>query len=197
MSKITRLAVLVVGLMSLFGIMSATAGAVTWHNTGSTNFTATAGNGTLSSTGVTLTCTGSDASGDAPTGSTVANIYTVRGTATFTGCLLSNIPTHVHCGYTLTGSTQPSAGVTTGDVDVTCDVSQFGTKICHIAGSDHGIYTNPVSGVGSLTLTTGGNLRTSNPPTGTCPLGNGDLAHLSETTFRTTSASPPVITRTA
>jgi len=198
MSKITRLAVLVVGLMSLFGIMSASAGAVTWDNSGSTTFHATAGTGTLSSTGVTLSCTGATATGDAPTGSTVANVYDVRGTATFTGCLLSGISTGVHCGFTLTGTTQPTTAVTTtGDVDVTCDVTQFNTKICHISGSDHFIYTNPVAGVATLTLTTGGNLRTSNPPTGTCPLGNGDLAHLSETTFRTTAGtSAPILHRT-
>ncbi len=196
MSRITRLAVLVVGLMSLFGIMSATAGAVTWHNTGSTNFTATTGPGTLSSTSAALNCTGGTGTGDAPTGATVAATYLVRGTVTFSGCSLSGISTGVDCAYTLTGTTQ-SAGVTTGDADVTCRVYQFNAQVCHIDGSVHGLYTNPTAGVGTLTITTGGALITRNPASGTCPLGNGDRAHLSELTFRTTSATPPVITRTA
>ncbi len=197
MSRITRLAVLVVGLMSLFGIMSATAGAVTWHNTGSTNFTATTGPGTLSSTSAALNCTGGTGTGDAPTGSTVAATYLVRGTVTFSGCSLSGISTGVDCAFALTGSTQPAAGQTTGNVDVTCRVYQFNTQLCHIDGSLHAIYTNPTAGVGTLTITTGGNLTTTNPPAGSCPLGNDDRPHLSHLTFRTTSASPPVITRTA
>ncbi len=195
MSRITRLAVLVVGLMSLFGIMSATAGAVTWHNTGSTNFTATTGPGTLSSTNSALSCTGGSATGDAPTGSTVGTTYLVRGTVTFSGCVLAGITLGVDCGYTLTGTTQPAAGQTTGTVDLTCGLYSFGAEICHLAGNAHGIYTN--GNPGTLTITTGGNIITSNPASGSCVLGNGDRAHLSELTFRTTSASPPSITRTA
>ncbi len=196
MSRITRLAVLVVGLMSLFGIMSATAGAVTWHNTGSTNFTATTGPGTLSSTSAALNCTGGTGTGDAPTGTTIAPQYLVRGTVTFSGCSLSGISTGVDCAYTLTGTTQPVATQVTGDADVTCRVYQFNAQVCHIDGSVHGIYTY-AAGLGTLTITTGGNLITRNPASGSCPLGNGDRAHLSELTFRTTSANPPHITRTA
>jgi hypothetical protein len=195
MNRITRLAVLLTGLMSLLGIASATAGAVTWHNSGSTVFTATAGASTLSSTSTGLNCTGATATGTAPAGS-IGPTYSVSGTATFTGCVLLGILTGVDCGYTLTGTTQ-SGSVTSGAVDVTCGVYQFGTKICHIGGSASGTYTNPVSGVGVLSLATGGNLILSNGTSGTCPLGNGDRGHLSALTFRTTSAVPPVITRTA
>jgi len=195
MSRIMRFAVLVASLMSLFAVMSSTAGAVTWHNSGSTTFTATAGAGTLSSTGASLACTSASGTGTAPA-STVGVTYSVSGTATFSGCTLSGISTGVDCGYTLTGTSQ-SGSVTSGTVDVTCGVYQFGTKLCHIGGSVSGTYTNPVSGVGVLNLATGGNLILSNGPTGTCPLGNGDRGHLSALAFRTTSANPPIITRTA
>jgi hypothetical protein len=198
MSKITRLAVLVVGLMSLFGIMSATAGAVTWHNTGATTFTATSGAGTLSSTSAALNCGNATGTGTAAA-LFVGTTYAVSGTATFGSCFLSGITTTVDCGFTLTGTSQPVTRVsTTGSVDVTCDVSQFGTKLCHIEGSVHGTYTRTAgAGDGVLTLSTGGSLNTTNPPSGSCPLGNGDRAHLSELTFTTTSANPPVIHRTA
>ena len=195
MSKIVRFAVLVASLMSLFAVMSSTAGAVTWHNSGSTAFTATAGPGTLSSTSASLNCTGASATGTAPA-LTVGATYAVSGTATFTGCSLGGVATGVDCGYTLTGTSQ-SGSVTSGAVDVTCGVYQFGAKLCHIGGSASGTYTNPVSGVGVLALATGGNLITSNGTSGSCPLGNGDRGHLSAFSFRTTSANPPVITRTA
>ncbi len=196
MRRTTRLTVLVVGLLSLLGAVSATAGAVTWHNSGSTNFTATTGASTFSSTSAALNCTGGAMTGDAPTGATVAVTYIERGTSTFSGCSLSGIATGVDCAYTLTGTTQPSAGVTTGDIDTTCGVYQFNTKVCHIEGTVHFVQTT-ASGTVTLTLTTGGNLVATNAPTGTCPLGHGDRMHVTDMTERTTSANPPIITRTA
>lgn len=193
MSRIMRFAVLVASLMSLFAVMSSAASAVTWDNSGSTAFTATSGAGTLSSTGASLSCTDATGTGTAPA-TTVGLTYSVSGVATFNGCRMSNIATTVSCDYTLTGTSQ-SGGVTSGSVDVTCGVSQFGVKLCHIGGSVSGTYTNP-GVVGVLNLATGGSLILSNGPTGTCPLGNGDVGHLTPLTFNTTSANPPVITRT-
>ncbi len=196
MSTLARLAILLVSMLSLFGGAPTTTGAITWHNTGSTAFTATAGANTLTSTFTPWSCGGATMTGDSPTGSTSSAIYSIRGTMSFSSCSLSGIATGVDCAYTFTGATQTGSQVT-GDVDMTCGWYQFNTKICHVAGNVHAIYTNPVAGVGTLTLTTGGKLVMSNPASGTCPLGNGDLAHLSELTIRTTSANPPVITRTA
>jgi hypothetical protein len=193
MSRAMRFGVLTA---SLFAAMSSTAGAVTWHNSGSTAFTATAGAVTLSSTGANLSCSSATATGTAPA-MTVGAVYSVSGTATFNTCLLSGITTGVDCGYTLTGTTQ-SGSVTSGPVDVTCGVYQFGTKLCHLEGTVSATYSNPVSGVGVLIWATGGNVvATDASPMVHCPLGNGDRGHLSLWTFRTTSASPPVITRTA
>jgi hypothetical protein len=197
MSKLSRLAVLVVGLMSLFGVLSSSAGAVTWDNSGSTAFTATSGAGTLSATGASLSCSGATASGTAPD-STVGVIYSVSGTATFDGCRLSNIVTTVDCGYTLTGATQDGAGMgstITGTVDVTCDIAQFNTKLCHIEGSLPGSYVNNTPGVLNIGTNASG-LTLTNGPAGSCPLGNGDTGHLTALTFVVTSAGSPTITRT-
>ncbi len=197
MSHARRLTIFAIGMLSLLGGAAATAGAVTWHNTGSTAFTATSGAQTLGSTTTSLNCLGATATGDVPVGSTVNTVLRASGTVTYSGCSIAGINTGVDCSYTLTASTQSGSQVT-GDVDLTCGWYQFGTRICHAAGSVHAIYTNPVAGVGTLTLTTGGNLIALSPGTGfTCPLGNGDRTHVAETTFRTTSANPPIITRTA
>jgi hypothetical protein len=192
----------VAALMSLFAVMSSTAGAVTWHNTGNTAFTATGGAGTLSSTGVALQCSGSSATGTAPA-TTVGLTLAVSGTVTFSGCLLSGQNVGGDCGYTLTGTSQ-SGSVTSGTVDATCGVFLANIKICHIAGTVSGSYTNPVSPstAGKLATTTGGTLRTSNGASN-CPLGNGDLAHLSPLNFSVSAGTGgtgtlgPIITRTA
>lgn len=193
MNRTTRLVVLVVGLASLLGAWSSSSGAVTWHNAGSTAFTATAGPWSLSSTGATLWCGSATATGTAPN-NVVGLTDPVSGTMTFASCNLS-LPTGLDCGYTFTGTSQ-SGGVTSGTMDVTCGVYQFGAKLCHIGGSLSATYTNPGS-VGVFNLATGGSLLLSNGPVGTCPLGNGDRGHSSALTFRTTSANPPIIIRTA
>src|ERR1044071_3993997 len=80
MSKFARLVVLVTALSSLFAMLSSTAGAVTWHNTGGTSFHATGGPMTYSRASVSLTCSGSTATGAAPGGSTGAQHYNITGT---------------------------------------------------------------------------------------------------------------------
>ncbi len=205
MSKIMRMCVLVASLMSLFGAMSSSAGAVTWTNTGDTAFTATSGAGSLKVTNTTLTCTGADATGTtAPAPFSGAIWSAASGTAIFTGCKLNNINTGVHCNYTLTASAWvvgPPA-VTSGNVDATCNVYQGGANICKIEGTTPGHYINPNPGTGSLILTHSSTLRTTNGPVGTCPLNPGEPATLTTQTFKITTATGgpvphtgPVITR--
>jgi hypothetical protein len=203
MSKLARFVVLVTALTSLFAVLSSTAGAVTWHNTGNTSFTATAGPGTLSATAASLSCTSADASGTAPA-SFVGATYVVTGTIGFTGCTISGSATNVECSYKLTGISQPTPGITTGGADVTCGVYLIGQEICHISGSVHGHYVNPnPPTAGRLTVTAGLGLRLSNGPTGSCPLGNGDAGSLTHLAFNVTSGTGgtgtlgPIITRTA
>jgi hypothetical protein len=200
MSKIARFTVLMVGLSSLFAVLSSTAGAVTWHNRGDTTFTATGGTGTLSSTGVTLGCPGADGSGTVPATPLVAGTLQIAGTVTFTGCTLSGQSIGLDCGYAFTVTTQPSVGVSSGAVDVTCGVYLAGLKICHISGASTATYTNPSGATaGTFVMGTNNNLAFSNGSVGTCPAGNGDKGHLTALTFRISdSVLPlgPVITRT-
>jgi hypothetical protein len=205
MSRIARFAVLVTALASLMGVVSATAGAVTWHNTGNTAFTATGGPGTLSVGANNLACTASSATGTAPGGSVVGATYSVPGTITFSPCTLAGQATYVHCGFTLTGSAF-SAGITTGIADVNCvaRLTASNTALCNITGTTPGSYTNP-SGTakGKVTLSTSGSgLTVSNSSGSSCLLGTG-IGHLSEQTITITNASGgtgtlgPVINRTA
>jgi hypothetical protein len=196
MSRIARFAVLVASLMSLFAIMSATAGAITWDNRGTTNFTATnPSTGTLSSTGVNFVCHNATATGDAPN-NVVGNTYSVTGTVTYTPCFISGIPSSVHCGYTLT--TSSAASPFHGNVDLTCTLVQFGTPICHISGQTTAAYHNPepAGQPGRLTLFHSSTLTIGNHGPSSCILGSDDRATLTAQTFTTTSANPPTIVRT-
>ena len=197
MSRIARFAVLVTALMSLFAVMSSTAGAVTWHNSGDTNFHATGGPGTLSIGANNLACSGSTATGDAPLGSTVITNYLVRGTVTFSPCTLAGQATTVGCEYTLTAISQ-SGSVTSGVADVTCvaRLTASGTGLCHIAGSTGGQYTNPTATTtpGKVTLFASSTLVVTNS-TANCPLGTGN-GNLTEQTITFTHRGP-ILTRTA
>ena len=117
-----------------------------------------------------------------------------------TGCNIAGIAYYVHCNYTLTAVTQPSAGVTTGSTDETCALKQVAGDftICTLHGAVHGTYTNPAGATpGRITAFTSASLRLTNAAAGTCPLGNGDIAVLSHKTGTISSANSPSITRTA
>ncbi|WP_445149518.1 hypothetical protein [Baekduia sp. Peel2402] len=200
MSRIARFVVLATALTSLFTVVSSTAGAVTWTNTGSTTFHATGGPGTLSVGANNFTCSASTATGTAAADST-GTVYRMPGTITFSPCLLAGQATFAHCGFTLTGSAW-SAGapaVTTGSVDITCDIrltNSPATKLCHVEGTTPFSYINPQGATaGRITLTTGSSGLVVDGDS--CLLGNGG-AHLSEQTIPVTSAAgSPVITRHA
>jgi hypothetical protein len=190
MSRISRLVVFVTALASLFGVMSSTAGAVTWTNHGGTHFTATGGQGTLTSTGVIIQCTGADATGFAPMHGAV-DPFVVSGSITFTGCLAAGSPATIDCSYALTARAvvQP---IVTGDADFTCGVSISGTKLCHIEGSAHAQYTNEI---GTLQTTTSTSLRVTGA---SCPVGSNDIGHLTPLDFHIpVVADRPTITRIA
>jgi hypothetical protein len=204
MIRFARCSVLVAALLSLFAMGAASAGAVTWDNSGDTHFTTTGGPGTLSATGVSLSCAGSD--GTARTTTPVVGVIgaVVDATVIFTACLLAGQNFGMECGITLTASAAISGGVT-GNADVTCSMVIAGVKNCHFEGGLHVQYVNPVlpSTSGNLTTTTGGSLRTTNGAAN-CPLGSGDPVHLSPLTFRVAAGTGgptphlgPIITRTA
>ncbi|WP_445148327.1 hypothetical protein [Baekduia sp. Peel2402] len=199
MSKIARIVVLVTALTSLFAVMSSTAGAVTWTNTGSTVIHATGVGGRLSVGANNLDCTGTTASATAAA-SFVGAVYSVPGTVTFSPCTLAGQNTYVHCGFTLTGSAFAEPGFTTGVADVTCvaRLTANNAALCHIEGSTVGHYINPTAATstpGKVTLTTSTSLTTTNATGSSCLLGTGP-SHLSEQTITvTTVAGSPIITR--
>lgn len=208
MSRIARLGVLVTALLSLSGLVAGTAGAVTWHNSGSTTFTATSGPTTVSSTGATLNCTSTHVSGTTGTSPFVGLTWkSSTGTAGFTGCLLSGVATAVTCTYAVTASSwvaTPPPAVTSGTVDITCLAANFGSPVCVVEGPTAGSYSNPTTANGGGTLLASNTLRTTNTAAGSCPLGNGDALTITSTTAFTittatggTGSQGPIITRTA
>jgi hypothetical protein len=204
MFRTWRLVVLVTGVTSLLGAMSSPTRAVTWHNTGDTAFTATAGAPTLSATGVSLACASQTITGIATGGTFVGATWSgLTATGTSQGCFWGGISTQQTCSYRLTAATQTGTGtITTGNMDVTCDITQFGTKICHVENHNpslHAQYTNPSGGVGGRLTVTAGSLRVTHPATGSCPFGNGDTASLTHQAFVITNPAGggPNITRTA
>jgi hypothetical protein len=189
MSRISRFAVLVTALASLCGVLASAAGAVTWTNDGSVNFTATGGATTLSVTSSAFACTGSDGAGTAPASATTAT-YLISGTMTYTGCGFAGQIFTVDCGFAFTATTvvQP---IVTGDLDMTCGFYMSNTKLCHLEGGAHAQYTNET---GTLTVTTSTSMRFTGV---SCPFGPNDLVHRTVLDFRVSSATPPTVTRAA
>jgi hypothetical protein len=205
MSKLMRVAVLVVSLMSLFGVLSSAAGAVTWTNTGDTAFTATGGPMTLSGGGLSWICSSSDWSGMTGSSPFVGTIYrAVTGHGDYTSCSIAGVSTAVTCDYTLTAATWIAGppATTSGNIDLTCSVTQGATKICHIEGQTAGHYVNPTAaGFGKFVLTESNTLKTTNA-TATCPLGNNATTTLATQTWTITNATGgpaahtgPILTR--
>lgn len=204
MSRISRLAVLVTALASLMGVVSATAGAVTWHNSGNSAFTGTGGAATLSVGANNLACSASSVTGTAPVGSFLTS-YSATGTITLSPCTLAGQNAYVHCGFTATAAAF-AVPVTTGVADVNCvaRLTSGNTALCTIKGTTPGQYTNPSGAAKGRTtaLTSGTGLTVSHASGTSCLLGTG-TAHLSEQTVTITNASGgtgtggPVINRTA
>jgi hypothetical protein len=197
MSRIARMAVLTATLLSLFAVGAASAGAVTWDNSGDTHFIAVSGAGTLSTTNVNLTWNAAEITGRATTQVPGATAAVMHLTGNCTGGLLAGQSVGCECSYTFTASSH-SGSVTSGTLDTTCGVYLAGIKACHIEGSVGASYTNTNgTTAGVLQTSTGGSLRTTNTNVN-CPLGHNEPAHLSVLTY--TVIGPvlgPFITRTA
>jgi hypothetical protein len=192
MSKIMRFALLAMSLVSLFGVLSSAAGAVTWTNTGQTAFTATSGPLTLTSpTSGIASCGGGDASGATRTPVSGVGAAIAAGTIIFTNCRTAGLATGLHCDYTLTANAF-AAGVASGNADLTCGLFVAGREICHIEGPTAFSYTNGAAGV--LALPHSNTLVVTNGSGGgSCPLGSNDRVTLSPLTFRVTSGTGPTI----
>lgn len=193
MSKIMRMCVLVASMASLCGVMSSSAGAITWVNDGGASFTATAGPVTLSAGGLNLICSHGDVTGTMSASPFVGAVWSAASaTQQFTGCIFSGVVTNIHCRYTVTAVGQSTPSVTNSAVDTTCDMSQGGTKLCHIHGTTPAHYLNPPHA--RLIMTASNTLRTTNA-VGACWLGHGGVLGLSQQTITLTSPNAPIITR--
>lgn len=150
-----------------------------------------------------LTCTGSTLTGDAPLGSTVSAVYSVKGTLIFSPCTLAGNASYWHCGFTWTGTAQPSAAVTLGNADLTCVMRLVtgSTPLCHLGGTTPVHYINPSGATaGRFTWTGSSTLVISHASGTTCSAFIGSftsaVAHLAHRTDSLTG-SGPIITRTA
>lgn len=202
MRELMRLVALV---MALSAVTSATAGAMTWHNSGDTAFTASAGNGLAFSgtSGVNVNCLNYGIAGTVAASPYVGFTWTaLSGTLKPFGCTAPGMTLDVDCGYAFTASSG-SGSVISGTVDLTCGIYLFGAKICHLEGAVSALYYDPSGTSAAQLITSTGNLVATSATTA-CPLGAADRITVGGWSFRVTSAlggpSPhlgPVITRTA
>jgi hypothetical protein len=207
MPGISRLLVALIALAAALG-GAASAGAVTWHNSGDTAFTALGGSYYLgpNGSGITSQCAGTDLTGTAATGPAVGAVWAAMHlTATVTNCKFSPfVTTQMTCTDTFTAVLQTGLDVT-GSLDSTCTLYGSPTQVvCHIHGQRTALYHDtPPTGYGYLTVLTGGTMVATNGPSTACPYGNGTALPWPEERWTLTAASGgplhtgPVITRTA
>jgi hypothetical protein len=203
MSRIARIAVLVTALASLFAVLSSTAGAVTFTNSGSTAFTATGGPFSLSvnSGANSLACTASSATGTVASGAFTA----ILGSLHYSPCTFIGQSATLGCTYTLTPISFTS-GVVQSAVDVHCiyRLVASGSALCNVTGSTPATYVNPIGAAkGRLTLLASSTLVVSNNSDASCsalgiPTGTTRVGSLTAQTIAITNGTPttlgPVIT---
>jgi hypothetical protein len=205
MCRIARLGVLVALMLSS---LAASAGAVTWENSGDTTYTATGGVTTLGVTGTTLTCTTSTFVGTMGSSPFVGVTWVAStGTGAFTGCSVNGISATTSCTYKVTATswTAGPPSVMSGGADVTCTSFVGGSLNCITQGTTAGTYTNPTGAtMGAGVAPASATLKIYNGAS-SCMLGNNETATISSTPLTITSAtggpsSPhqgPIVTRTA
>jgi hypothetical protein len=204
MRRIAHASVLVFAVLSLLSVASSTATAVTWHNSGSTTYTATGGGTTLSNpTNVNLICTSSTFTGTATSGTFSGSIYpAASGTGAFNGCTVLGVSATTHCTFQMTAVswTAGPPSVTSGSADVLCTSFVSGSLNCITEGSTAVSYTNPSGATkGNGTAPTSSTLKMTNGASA-CMLGNNIPVTISTTPLTITAANfdgmGPRITRT-
>jgi hypothetical protein len=205
MRKLMQVLALATALTSVPMALATTSGAVTWHNSGDTAFTATGGGITSTVDGLALGCGHTATTGTvaaSPFAGTTWAAMTV--TTTYVGCLVYSGSTWA-CTRTFT-ATSATGGVISGTAATTCANTTSGVEVCHIAGTVPATYTNPTAPAttGRLTLPHTNALVMGNPSMGTCPMGDGVPVTMSAQTLTITSATGgptphlgPILTRTA
>jgi hypothetical protein len=202
MSWTMKMMVALVAAVGLMAAGTAAAGAVTWHNSGDTAFTATGGPISLSIGSNTISCTATTMTGTTGTSPFVGTSWTAAtGSLTGTPCTIGGTNYHLTCSFQFTAAVQ-SGGTIPGVTDLNCVWGlATGTTLCRIQGTTPTSYTNPSSPAkGRFTLPTSGSGLTMSNIT-SCIWGTGTV-HMSESTITVTSGTGgggngPVITRTA
>lgn len=192
MSKVTRLVVLVVGLMSVFAAAAGAASATSWSASGDTTFTATTGPRTLTANGVSLTCTSATMTGATTGASNPGPIWTnfATGGITYNGCTWGGgFPIVVVCSYSLTAQAyNATTGVTTSSIRMNC--TQTGG--CTIAGTINGVtYRNPPA-AGKLTFPASNTLVVGGAG---CLLGTGPASMTAQTFDVISGTGGPIISQ--
>lgn len=207
MNRIVRLGVMTAALLSLFAVASSAAGAVTWHNSGDTAFTATSGPTTLTATGINLTCTNSAFTGTTGTAPFVGVVWTAAsGTGAFTGCVANGVHATTSCTFKVTASTWTAGppAVMGGSADVTCTSYVGGSLNCITQGATPGSYTNPSGTTMGAGIAPESNTLKMTNGASACMLGNNVSATITATPLTITAASGgpssphtgPIVTRT-
>jgi hypothetical protein len=212
MSVLARAIVLLTAVLLLAGAASPTASAVTWHQTGDTAFTATAGAMTFGIATATFSCVSAGTTGTSPaTGAGALGVaWTAAHLAVKYQCPLTPATDWtLSCRMTLTATGQ-AAGVTSGAADTNCTFAygDTGTTIaCVFHGATPMTYTNPAgTTTGRFVVpASSGGLRITDGPGGPCPLGTSTPLTVKQQALTVTAATGgpsaphagPVIARTA
>jgi hypothetical protein len=195
-------------LLAAFGA-TASAGAVTWHNSGDTAFSAT---GTAvqihpASPSVPLICFGGTTStATAATGPATGALWSaMHVTTNGHSCQFAQTLVDLSCTSTFTAVQQSGTSIT-GSLDTTCDITGRGTTtlVCHLQGQRPATYRNPTAtAYGSFTLPAGTTVIATNGQA-MCPLGQNTAVPWTheQWTITTASGGPglmhtgPILTRT-
>lgn len=187
--------------IALVSLSASAAEAVTWHNSGSTAFTATGGAWALSIGGNHIACQALSGVGTATTGPFVGNGWAaVTGTFTGAPCLVGGTNYALECAYKFTAVTT-SGSTTLGATDLTCYWGlTAGPRLCHIGGTLATSYTNPSgSATGRFTFPTSNSLTVTNLTSCIWGTGTAEVEHFGLTVTQGTGGSGtggPVIIRT-
>lgn len=207
MRRLRQLVTLAFAATAVLAATASTAGAVTWHNSGDTAFTATGGATTATvPTFYPFKCLGSTTTGTTTPTPYGTPVWRITLTTTYSPCL--SLPSERwECTRTFTALSQ-TAAVTTGTVDTTCGLwvssGSQSAEICQMHGDSQGSYVNPTapSTTGAITLAEATLLLTKGP-TQQCIWGTGLpwtwTAHTLAITTATGGPSPhlgPIVTRT-
>lgn len=196
MGKMLRVVVaLAAALMSVLGVATSSAPAVTWHNTGGTTaFTTWMDATSYTSSGVTLSCPNLMGTATLPTTTVTPTLTMTFTVTTGSGCTVGGISASVGCTQKFTG--EDGIGLITGVMHSTCSVYESGTKVCHLQGTQSSYYINgPADTTGFVFTVTPGTLFSA-PVGGACPLGSNEQVAASHTKIHFLGGVPR-ITRTA